>query len=73
MCAPRPRDAASVNLAKDVSGWSVKWGARRAWLCASAASPFLPERVCNFTSPSALSQPDASFLVFLRVNCKFRA
>lgn len=44
----------------------MKWGARR-------ASPFLPERVCNLTSPSALSQPDASFLVFLRVYCKFRA
>lgn len=51
----------------------MKWGARRALVCASAASPFLPERVCNLTAPSALSQPDASFLVFLRVYCKFRA
>lgn len=73
MCAPERRDAGSAHLAKEVSGGSVKWGARRAWVCASAASPFLPERVCNLTFPSALSQPDASFLVFLRVYCKFRA
>lgn len=36
-----------------------------------AATPFLRERVSNLTSPSALSQLDASFLVFLGVYCKF--
>lgn len=68
----------SPNVAEDVSGGSVKLGCP---VCVGVPArvhsppprrPRLPERVSNLTFSSALSQPDASFLVLLGVYSKFR-
>lgn len=65
----------SSNAAEDVSDGSVKLGCPGcvgvpARVHSPPSRPLLSERVSSLTSPSALSQPDASFLVLLSVYCK---
>lgn len=73
MCAPKPRDPGSSNVAEDVPGVRVKLGCPACvGVCprmstAPPPRPLLPKRASNLSSPSALSQPDAPFLVPLGV------